>query len=76
MDKTASDLVYIISNSNNVKRRSEAVQTLLAIAPSLDEESITKILRDMMYIISNSDNDGRRVHAREVLIPLKLIQGG
>lgn len=75
MDKTASDLLYIINNSDNVKRRSEAVQTLLAISPSLDEDSVGRVLKDMMYIISNSDNEGRRAHAREVLIPFKLLRG-
>jgi len=75
MDKTASELLWIISNSDNVKRRAEAVHTLLAISPSLDEKSVDKIISEMMWIISNSDNEGRRAHAREVLIPFKLMAG-
>ena len=74
-DATAKELVYIICNSDNVKRRSEAVQTLIAILPSLDANSVDRVIKEMMYVVANSDNEARRAHARQILIPFKLLRG-
>jgi len=74
MDKTASELVYVITHSDNVKRRQDAADTLFGIIPSLDEDTISKVIREMTYVITHSDNEVRRKLAQQVLITFKNAQ--
>ena len=71
MDKTASELVHIITCSNDRKRRLDASNSLIGILPSLDEDSIYYVTKDMTDIISHSNNEERRKLAQDVLVTFK-----
>ena len=74
MDATAKEMVWIVTNSDDKGRREDAAETLLAIAPTLDDDTIGYVAEEMTWIISNSNSQARRKIAQEVLIVYKGVQ--
>ncbi len=74
MDATAKEMVWLVVNSDNKARREDAAETLLAIAPTLDDDAVEYVVHEMTWVISNSDNQIRRKIAQKVLIIYKGVQ--
>ena len=74
MDGTAWEMVKIVRDSGNRRRRQDAAEALLAMAVILDRDSVDEVIWEMTKIIRDSENDERRSVTQRVLIVYKGTQ--
>lgn len=74
-DSAAKDLCWILTNSSDEDRLSDATAALLGIAPSLAREEVPLVLKEMAWILTNSSNRSQRAAATQVLVAVKSLHG-